>query len=90
MPLAVTPVLESRRHLLSILPRVLSALSILWKAIHMSEHKKGTTGEDQPRPGISVRQAMLVSRSQTSGRAADSPTPRAPSPIRRGAGRPPR
>ncbi|ELU14591.1 hypothetical protein CAPTEDRAFT_134195 [Capitella teleta] len=62
-PSVVNPVVEARRHLLSILPRILSALCVLWHSVQTSEHKKGSLGEDQPSwtmgPPRQVRQYIL-------------------------------
>ena len=45
---AVPPVIEARRNLLSILPRILASLTVLWKAITISESKREASGHDQP------------------------------------------
>lgn len=44
----VPPVLEARRNLLSILPRILASLASLWKAINVSEARYRRDNKDQP------------------------------------------
>ena len=42
-----SPIIEARRSLLSILPRILASLAVLWKAINVSDQRKKFTGKDQ-------------------------------------------
>ena len=43
----VSPVMEARRNLLSILPRILASLSSLWKSVNGCEEKQGLSGKEQ-------------------------------------------
>ena len=43
----VSRVMEARRNLLSILPRILASLSSLWKSVNACEEKQGLSGKEQ-------------------------------------------
>ncbi len=44
----VSPVMEARRNLLSILPRVLASLSTLWRAVGVCEERQSAVGREGP------------------------------------------
>ena len=43
----ISPVMEARRNLLSILPRILASLSSLWKSVNVCKEKQGVSGKEQ-------------------------------------------
>jgi len=44
---SVSPVMEARRNILSILPRILASLTVLWKAVNVSEDRKDSSQKEQ-------------------------------------------
>ena len=55
----ISPVMEARRNLLSILPRILASLSSLWKSVNVCKEKQSFSGKEQAWTTLGAPKVML-------------------------------